>query len=486
MEYVLKDFEPRLPLDYFEEISAIPRGSGNEKAGAAYIAGLAKELGLWVKEDAAHNVLVKKAATPGCEHLEPILLQSHIDMVAAKEEDSDHDWLNDGLELIVDGNILRANKTTLGADDARGLAMMLALMDVESDSFNHPPLEFLFTTGEEVGFTGAEACELYDDIVSRKMINIDAGPEGRVAVSAAGAVELNIFSNADTVTASGEILMVSVTGLQGGHSGMKITDEKANANKVLGRILFDLWKQFRIRLCSIEGGVASNVIPMSAKAVIAVDPALRELALEAIAVQARLFKEEFKVTDPGITIMAESCSAETMLNEKSTEKAIRFLFTVSNGVFRMSKEIQGLPVTSSNLGIVSMEDGQIRFCFMVRSALISVKDELVNMMVSIAKLCEMDTIDVGHWLGSWPYKADSNLRQKAMALYLEEYGKEMSQLAGHAGLEVGVFTDRIPEVDVIAIGPTCGNQHTPKEWMDLDSFARVYDYLKKLIMQFAQ
>ena len=230
MNYILTDKEPKLPLKYFEDISAIPHGSYNEKAISAFIADTAAKLGLYARVDERNNVVVKKPATPGYEHLPALLLQAHVDMVNEKNSDSDHDFSKDGLKLILEGNILRADGTTLGADDGKGVAYMLALMDSDSDTFPHPPLEFLFTTGEEVGFWGAMALDC-SDITARRMIGLDAGPEGVVATTSAGAQEVIFSIPTEYEPVKGDVLAVSVRGLLGGHSAMNITMRRATPTR---------------------------------------------------------------------------------------------------------------------------------------------------------------------------------------------------------------------------------------------------------------
>ena len=281
MEYVIQNRQPALPLRYFEEISAIPRGSCNEAAAAEYIRGRAQALGLYVRVDEKSNVVVKKPASPGMEDKPALLLQAHLDMVNEKNGDTVHDFEKDGLKLIVEGNILRADGTTLGADDGKGVAYMLALMDTDSDGFAHPPLEFLFTSGEEVGFAGALALDCAD-LTARRMIGLDAGPEGVVCTTSAGAQEVILSCPTDFEPVSGKVLAVRVRGLLGGHSALNITDEKGNANKIMGRILHNLAKQVSFRLCQVTGGAMFNAIPREADALIALQAADEPLAAEII------------------------------------------------------------------------------------------------------------------------------------------------------------------------------------------------------------
>ena len=466
-----------MALKYFEDISTIPRASRNEAAAAAFVMDCAEKLGLYAVEDKYHNVLVRKAATPGFEHCPAVLLQS---------QDSSHDFAKEGIELILEDNILRANGTTLGGDDAKGVAPMLALMDKDSDEFNHPALEFLFTTGEEIGFVGAMACELYPQITARKMINIDAGPEGRVAVSSAGSQEITIGYSAKFEPVEGDVIAISVRGLTGGHSGMKIVEEKGNSNKILGRVLHNLEKVVKYRLCTISGGASFNAIPREADAVIAVEAGKEDIATLMVQKIFEEVKVELSVTDPDVAVYAKSAQAERMLSAESTKKIVDFIFNAPNGVYMMSKDFAKMPLASANMGVTKTAEDSVTITLMTRFNLRSAGSDLADHICSVALLCGADTTEMGEWLPEWAYNPSSELRDVACQVYKRKYNKEMAPLAGHAGLEVGVFCDKLPDVDVIALGATGGNTHTVKEWLDLDSFARVYDYLKELIAELAK
>ena len=482
MNYILTDKQPKLPLKYFEEIAAIPHGSGNEAAISAFIADTAARLGLYVRVDEYNNVVVKKQATPGYEHLPALLLQAHVDMVNEKNGDSDHDFEKDGLKLVLEGNILRAEGTTLGADDGKGVAYMLALMDSDSDAFPHPPLEFLFTAGEEIGFIGALGLDC-SDLTARRMIGLDAGPEGVVATTSAGAQEVILSVPAEYEPVSGEVIAISIRGLLGGHSAMNITDEKGNANKIMGRLLHNAAKVADFQLCEITGGVMFNAIPREADAVIAVESGKKQAVIDRINQVTDEIGEELAASDPGLAVTVRDTAAERMLSAAVSRAVVECLYNVPNGVRMMNKLVPGLPVTSTNMGVVRTLEDKITVDTMLRSSSKSLNDDYVDNICTIGKLTGMTDVWVGSWMPAWPYMADSNMRELAKKLYRERTGEEMRELAVHGGLELGVFSEKMPGMDIVTLGCTSGDEHTVTEWMDIDSYARVYDFMKDFIAE---
>ena len=482
MNYILTDKQPKLPLKYFEEIAAIPHGSGNEAAISSFIADTAARLGLYVRVDEYNNVVVKKQATPGYEHLPALLLQAHVDMVNEKNGDSDHDFEKDGLKLVLEGNILRAEGTTLGADDGKGVAYMLALMDSDSDAFPHPPLEFLFTAGEEIGFIGALGLDC-SDLTARRMIGLDAGPEGVVATTSAGAQEVILSVPAEYEPVSGEVIAISARGLLGGHSAMNITDEKGNANKIMGRLLHNTAKVADFRLCKITGGAMFNAIPREADAVIAVESGKKQAVIDRINQVAAEIGEELAASDPDLVVTVHDAAADKMLSEAVSKAVVECLYNVPNGVRMMNKLVPGLPVTSTNMGVVKTLEDKITVDTMLRSSSKSLNDDYVDNICTVGKLTGMTDVWVGSWMPAWPYMADSKMRELAKKLYRERTGEEMRELAVHGGLELGVFSEKMPGMDIVTLGCTSGDEHTVTEWMDIDSYARVYDFMKDFIAE---
>lgn len=481
MEYVMKGMEPALALKYFEDIAAIPHGSYNEAAVAQFVKDTADRLGLYARVDRVNNVVVKKPASPGCENLPPVMLQAHLDMVNEKNKDTVHDFEKDGLKLVVEGKILRAQGTTLGADDGKGVAYMLALMDSDGDTFPHPPLEFVFTSMEEVGLKGAMALDC-SDLQARRMIGLDAGPEGVICTTSAGAQEVIVACATQWENACGEIIKITVEGLLGGHSAMSITDEKGNANKIMGRILHNVAKVADFRICYITGGMMFNAIPREAEAVIAVQGD-RQAAVDMVNKVFQQIKQELKASDPGVNVVVSDAVADRMLSAKVSETVTETLYNVPNGVRMMSKEVEGLPVTSTNMGVVKTLEDKVTVNTMLRSSSRSVNDDYVDNIVTVAKLCGMYVDYKGEWMPAWPYMAESKLRPLAKKMYKEKTGKDMQEFAVHGGLELGVFSEKMPGMDIVTLGCDGGNEHTVTEWMDIESYGRVYEFIKEFIAE---
>ena len=482
MKYVLEGIEPVKPLHYFEELSAIPRGSRNEKAAAEYVVSKANEFGLYVRKDEHNNVFVKKPATAGMENLMPVMLQAHLDMVCEKTPESDHDFMKDGIRLVKDGDILKADGTTLGADDGYGCGYMLALMDTDSDAFPHPELQFLFTTGEEIGFTGAMALDPYD-ITARRMISLDCGREGRIDTTSAGGEEIRMYADPEYEKISGNGLCITVSGLKGGHSAVSITEERANANKIMGRLLHNIAKICEIRLCSITGGRMFNAIPRDCSAVIAV-PAGKEEAVKACAasILAQL-KDEYAATDEGLCIEISAASPEKQMSGKATRTVIEAMYCIPNGIRMMNKLVPGLPVTSVNMGAVREENGKIMIGVMTRSSIKSLNDDLADNIVSVAGLCGITDVDMGYWIPAWPHNPKSAMREIYRNYYKRVTGNECVEVGTHGGLELGVFCEMMPGMDILTLGPNSWDCHTVTERLSLSSYAKTYTYLKDFLKE---
>ena len=481
MEYVIKDREPRLALRYFEELSAIPRGSYNEKAAAEFVYNEAKRLGLWARIDDKYCVVVRVPASAGAEDKPALLLQAHLDMVCEKNRDTVHDFTKDGLKLRLNGSILTAEGTTLGADDGMGVAYMMDFMAQDVNSFPHPPLELCFTTCEEVGFDGALAMD-FSCFEARNMIGLDAGPEGETYTTSAGAQSLNFTRTVTFEQAEGDALAVEIRGLLGGHSAVNIADEKANSNKVLGRILHNILKKWDVRLSSVSGGSKMNAIPREADALLVAPAGTAKEVTEEIARLAAEIREEYAVTDPGIKVNVLPAAAKKAMTKADTEAIVNALFCIPNGVRMMSKEIEGLPVTSTNMGVITQEDSTVTINTFLRSSDKTLCADYVDHMSTVANLCGLKA-EAGPLIPGWKYVADSKMRQLAARLYKEQTGKDMKFVAVHGGLELGVFVDHLPGLDIVCIGPDGGDVHTVTEWLDLDSFARSYEHIKMVMAE---
>ncbi len=479
MDYKTKGIYPEDALRYFEDLTRIPHGSGNEVGVAQYLLNFAKERGLWAKTDDAHNVYIKKPGSRGKEHLPAVMLQGHTDMVCAKTPDSDHDFEKDPLMLVVENGLLHADRTTLGADNGTAVALMLALL--ARDDFPHPPLECLFTTEEETGLTGAQAADL-NCFEAKRLLNLDGGPEGMAVASSAGGLRVDFDLLPQYEAAQGKAVKIRVCGLKGGHSGEMIDTERGNANKLLGRVLHAIpcaWN-----LVEISGGSKDNAIPQEASAVIMLPEAKMQDALEAIKTIESHFKGELEDSDPGVCVEISNVSAEKMMSCEDSKKMMNLLFLLPYGVISRSLQLDVVK-TSMNIGTISAIGEKIRVVCSLRSSVASELDCLADRARMLGRLLGFEVSDGAGYPG-WSYAASSPLRDLCVQIYKEETGKELKVIAVHGGLECGLFKQKRPELDIVSIGPTADNVHTPKETLDLASFGRFYDFLRTLLTRMAE
>lgn len=476
--YVVEGYKPEKLFRCFEDISRIPRGSGNEEGIARFIENYALERGHFCIRDGANNVFVRIAATAGREHEAAVLLQGHMDMVCEKNSSTEHDFLTDPLELYVDNGWLRARGTTLGGDDGIAVAVMMALMDGECGS--HPTLECLFTTDEEVGLLGAGNFD-YSVVTAKKMINMDSEEEGAVIVGCAGGVRSDISIKYKTCPLRGELLKIAVTGLAGGHSGENINCGRTNAIKLLGRLLLNLCGKMRVNLVDVRGGSKDNAIPREAFATVAVANA--ERAAKMILRETERIRRELVEEDAGLVV---TCSvdydADTMMDPASTRRVLAILGTAQNGVIEMSRDIEGLVGFSRNLGIVRTEKEKqtVTFVFSSRSPIEAQLDASIASLDALAAVCGGKTKHYSRYPG-WDYAERSPLRNKYVKIAREIYGKEPEIKIIHAGLECGIIRSRLKKLDVISVGPDMKDIHSPDEALDLGSCERFWTLICRLL-----
>ena len=479
MNYVIQNRRPASVFRFFEEISAIPRGSFRESAIADYLVAFAAARGLECYRDQMNNVLIKAPATSDRGGCAPILFQGHTDMVCEKNKDVAHDFLHDPLELYVEGNLLHAKGTTLGADDGIAVAMMLALLDGEIAS--HPAYECLFTTAEEVGLDGARAFD-YSKIDARRMINLDSEALGVVTAGCAGGVRSDLTLSYRPVAFAGEAIRIGLTGLMGGHSGENINSGRANANLLMGRLLAELIASTDARIVTLGGGSKDNAIPRECEAILAVpDPAEAQDLITAAAVR---LAGELSAEDRGFRVSVEDCEPESvMLSKEDTGRAVTVLACARVGVLEMSKQIKGLVEYSRNLGVVRQEEGKLIFTFSSRS---SVENQLDATERELDLFAAATGCTVNHHsrYPGWNYAPVSALRDAYCKTYRQVTGEEAIVNVIHAGLECGIIHSRLPGMDMISIGPDLHDIHSPNEALDLSSAERFWKVLEELIGTF--
>lgn len=478
---VLSSYEPKKVLHYFEELTKIPRGSGNEKQVSDYLKKFAEDRNLEVIQDDVMNIIIKKPGSEGSEHKDAVIIQGHMDMVNEKNNDSDHDFDKDPLKLrVVDGN-LYATGTTLGADNGIAVAYALAILD--DTELIHPPLEVLITVEEETGMFGA-ASVLGEHFKGKKLINIDSEEEGTFLVSCAGGARQTIKLPITKKEAKSPSYHLQVTGLKGGHSGMDIIKERGNSNVLLGRVLQMLKDQVDFDLMDVKGGSKNNAIPREAEAIITTNTSQRELEIFVNAIESALLAE-IKTQDPDFKLVLKAMDPiKETYDENTKQNIMNLLFLLPNGVTSMSQDISGLVETSLNLGVVSEHDNHLHIDFAVRSSVESKKEHLLTKVKLLGETFGGEVVITSSY-PAWQYEKDSKLRDLFIKVYENKYDKSPKIEAIHAGLECGILAGRISGLDMISLGPNLYDVHTPNEHMNLRSVKNVYEFLLDVLKELA-
>lgn len=471
----LENLKPQDVFKYFEDISTIPHGSGNTGPIRDYCVNFAKEHGLRYHTDELNNVVIYKDASAGYENSPAVILQAHTDMVCQKTDDCTIDFEKDGLDLFVDGDLVGAKGTTLGADDGIGMAIILAVL--ADNTLSNPPLECVFTSDEEVGMYGAHALDM-SKLSAKKMINIDGGGQNSALISCAGGANFEAEFDYERAERKGTVLKINLGGLPGGHSGGQINKGFANANALMIKILNSVYSKESFEIISINGGNKTNVITTSCEAYVACkNPDSLISALEIVANDA---KKDIVQNNPD---MEFSVTKEDKLSCKSIVNTGDFLNMASNlpsGVIDMSAEIENLVQTSANLGIIATEDTKITFVVSVRSC---VKDELARVLHELDDLCTSygAKCSVSGEYPPWQLKKDTEL-QKAFALAcVAKTGKDASFTATHAGLECGIFDSAIDGLDCISVGPIKFDIHSSSERLSISSTQVFYEIITEVL-----
>ncbi len=462
---ILENLQPQRVLAYFEELCAIPHGSGNTQKISDYCIDFAKRHGLAYRQDAMNNVIIRKPAAAGYEGHPTVILQGHLDMVCEKKAGVEFDFATDPLSLRVEGDWLTADGTTLGGDD--GIAVAMALAILEDPSLPHPTLEVVFTVDEEIGLLGAIGLDTAD-LNGRILLNIDSEEEGILTVGCAGGAHVDITLPLPFAPVTMPCYEISLSGLLGGHSGVEIDKGRLNANVLLGKWLHSL--PFAWRLVSINGGQKDNAIPRQAVCVIAAaqDPAPVAAAFE---------RGNRVATDPDLTLTVQPVPAAPMAAEETASRTVAaFLATVKNGVQAMSAALPGLVETSLNLGVLKTQDNAFHAAFSVRSAITNDKRALLDDLRAAAEEIGATYEESGHY-PAWEYMEGSPLQKVMIAAFQKQYGYAPRVTAIHGGLECGVLSDKLAGLDAVSFGPDILDIHTTEERLHLPSTARTYTYL---------
>lgn len=476
---VLEGKEPEKVFRFFEEIAAIPHGSGNVKQISDYLVEFAKNRNLKYRQDEKLNVIIWKDGTPGYEDADTVILQGHMDMVAVKTADCDKDMKKEGLELQTDGDFLCAKGTSLGGDN--GIAVAYALAVLDSDTIAHPPVEAVFTVDEEIGLLGADYIDT-SDLKGRKLLNMDSEDEGVFTVSCAGGATVECILSYHRAPTNARIIEIKIDGFTGGHSGVEIDKGRANANCIMGRILLNVFQNVGMRIVSANGGEKDNAIAKISEAAIAVLPETVEKTKEIIEHTFAEVKEEYQSTDPNakiqINVMEEGlCEA---ISDMATLSVVVSLATMPNGIQRMNPDMPQMVQTSLNLGILKTDEKTVTLSYAVRSSKETEKNFLIEKLRAMTEIFGGEIKVSGAYPG-WEYKADSTLRDTAVKAYESLYGKEPVVEGIHAGLECGMFADKIENLDAISFGPSMKDVHTTDEKLSISSTERTWKLLVKIL-----
>lgn len=463
MYQCLEGLEPKRVFEIFGELCQIPHGSKNEKAISDYIYHFCENLGLEVYQDQAFNLIIKKPATPGYEEAPVTILQAHMDMVCEKNADKVHDFKKDPVPVMRDGDRIYADGTTLGADDATGVAFAMCVL--ESKDIPHPRLEVVLTTDEEAGMSGIKALD-FSKLEGRVIINLDCSDEG-IVVGCAGTVSIRMDLNLkkEVIPGNWEKKVVQVRGLKGGHSGLDMAKERGNANVILARILSDLQENCQVRICSINGGLQTNAICREADGEVAFPVQRTEEIQERLKEWNQILKKEFKISDPEVTVKLENGREPdqwSCFTEEGTERLLGLLLNIDCGVIADNLETPGVPETSGNMGVIVTEGSRVILRPLYRSCYNSKKKYVTDKNRRLAKQFGAEfTVEANS--PEWEYKADSPLSALIQKTFEKRYGKKLVVEVSHGGNECGTFFQHFPDADIVCTGTQIIGAHTPNE-----------------------
>lgn len=476
MSNELGQLEPRAVWRHFADLNAVPRPSKKKRKVIDFMVTFGKSLGLDTRTDEIGNVIIRKAATPGMEGRERVIMQGHLDMVHQKNADTEFDFDSEGIRMRVDGDWVRAEGTTLGADNGIGVAATMAVL--ASDDIPHPAIEALFTIDEESGMTGATGLKS-DELTGSILLNLDTEEDTELTIGCAGAVNVQAAGNytLDPPGPQDAAFVLSVKGLVGGHSGMDIHRGRGNANKLINRLLFLAQEEVGLRIAAIDAGGLRNAIPREASAHVTVKDS-RVADFEAlIATQADVLQAEYAATDPGLEVLLEAADPPgSLLARDFQRKLLSAVYACLSGVFRLSPEIEGLVQTSNSLARVLAKDGAFQIHCLVRSAVDTEKMELARSIRCALEQAGGKVEFSGSYPG-WTPRPDAPIVTLMSDLYEEMFGHKASVLACHAGLECGIVGAKYPEVQMISFGPNIHGAHSPDEKVQISSVQKFWKFL---------
>ena len=473
MEY--SQLEPKVIWKNFAALNSVPRPSKKEEKVIKFIKEFGEKLGLQTTVDETGNVIITKPATPGMENRQPIVMQSHLDMVCQKNNDVEFDFDTQGIQMFVDGDWVKAKGTTLGADNGLGVATIMSIL--ESKNIEHPDLEALFTIDEETGMTGALALKP-GQLKGEILLNLDTEEDDEIDIGCAGGVDVTASATFNLTDSKAETVKIEIKGLQGGHSGMDIHKGFGNSNKLVGRFLF-LGLENQIELISIDGGSLRNAIPREAVAVFAVENSA-EFLKNAEQLRSEIL-EEFASIEKDLMINIEKTeSSEKAISTDDSKKVIFAINAANNGVFRMSPDVEGLVEASNNVARVELKNGAIKILNLTRSSVESTKWEVANQLKSAFESNSLKTEFGGSYPG-WKPKPDAEIIQVMTDLYENNFGDKPMVVACHAGLECGIIGANYPKMEMVSFGPTIKGAHSPDERANIASVQKFWTYTQEVL-----
>ncbi|MCL5246080.1 aminoacyl-histidine dipeptidase [Cellulophaga sp. 20_2_10] len=478
MSKTIRELEPKAIWNKFADLNAVPRPSKKEERVIEFMLDFGASLQLETLNDEVGNVIIRKPATPGLENKKMVTLQSHLDMVHQKNNDTVFDFDTQGIQMYIDGDWVRAQGTTLGADNGMGVAAIMALL--ESTDIPHPALEALFTIDEETGMTGAMGLKggvLKGDI----LLNLDTEEDDEIDIGCAGGIDVTArrIYELEPVQANFTGYKVTVKGLSGGHSGMDIHRGLGNANKIMNRVLYNTSLHTELAISEIDGGSLRNAIPRESNAIVAIK--VTEDFLQNFEAWATTIKEELKVTEPNLTIsLTQIDLPESVMQSEAQQKLLRGIYAAHNGVYAMSASISDLVETSNNIARVIVKDGAIKIGCLTRSSVNSGKMDLANALKSVFELADF-TVDFSGEYPGWNPNPDSAILKVLSAQYETVFGAKAKVVACHAGLECGILGQNYPEMDMISFGPTIKGAHSPDERVSISSVQKFWKFTLEVL-----
>lgn len=485
MSTAVRNQEPKEVWNHFADLNAVPRPSKKEERVIEFMVAFGKQLNLKTIVDTVGNVIITKPATKGFENRKTVVLQSHLDMVHQKNTETVFDFDTQGIEMLVEGDWITANGTTLGADNGLGVAAIMAILS--SNTIEHPNLEALFTIDEETGMTGAMGLKeglLEGDI----LLNLDTEEDDEIGIGCAGGVDITATRTyaEEEAPIHSTGYAITVKGLNGGHSGMEIHKGLGNANKIMNRLLYDSFTNYGLRISEINGGSLRNAIPRESAAVVSIDLVSEEIFLSEKQALINIIKEEFSTIEPNLTVELKAISLpEKVMDLSAQEGFLKSMYAGFNGVYRMSPDIKDLVETSNNIARVIVKNGAIKIGCLTRSSSETNRTDLANSLRSCFELAGFEVKLSGEYPG-WQPNVDSEILEIVASIYEKLHGEKAHIAACHAGLECGILGQNYPKMDMVSFGPTILGAHSPDERASITSTQKFWNFLKEILKNIPQ